>query len=62
MERANWAKDHLCDVHFQANGATGGWTVKTWVGFINAFIKTEHRDSQPPSMDQVIDAVLEEIK
>ena len=62
MRFANWIRDHLCDVHFQSNGATGGWTVKTWVGFADTYIVTEHADALPPTMDEVVEAVLAELQ
>lgn len=62
MKHADWIREHLCDVRFQANGATGGWTVTTWVGFVNAHVVTEHADALPPSWDEVVDAVLERLR
>lgn len=62
MKHKHWIKEHLCDVHFQANGATGGWTVKTWVGFVSGHVVTEHENSLPPTMDEVVDAILDQIR
>jgi len=61
MKYENWIKDHLCDVHFQSNGFTGGWTVKTWVGFVNGFITTEHSGPLPPVMDEVVESILRKV-
>ena len=61
MRNAHWIKEHLVDVHFLTNGATGGWTVKTWVGFVGGFITTEHAGEMPPSIDDVVDTVLAKI-
>ncbi len=62
MKHANWIREHLCDVHMLANGQTGGWTVKTWVHFCDSFITTEHVNSLPPSMDEIVEAVLLKIQ
>ena len=62
MKHADWIREHLVDVHFQANGATGGWAVKTWVASLDTFITTKHEDSLPPTMDQVVEAVQEKIQ
>lgn len=62
MKHEHWIRDHLCDVHFQINGTTGGWTVKTWLHFVNAFIVTEHEGPLPPTMDEVVEAVLDKVR
>ena len=62
MKHADWIREHLCDVHFQSNGWTNGWTVKTWVGFVDAFITTEHEGKLPPDMDAVVDAIQAQLR
>jgi len=62
MKHADWAKEYMCDVHFRANGGTGGWTVKSMVGGSGCAITTEHAGEIPPSMDEVVEAIWKQIR
>ena len=54
-----WFKDFAPDLHFLANGATGGWTVRaeTMTGGV---YELEFRNL--PTMDQVYEVLVEEIR
>jgi len=62
MKHSDWIRDNVGDVHFRADGQTGGWTVKTWVASVDTFITTKHKDSLPPTMDQVVEAIQKKIQ